>query len=249
MIFALAFLPLLAMASDVSLWPKSTLNAQIERTMGEPGQVLEARGYTLKSAGAVHGVVLGRYQIGNFSYARVMPVFEQNGQELVGGGTSLGGSHRTRLLGVMDLDVNAALIVDFTWTSSTIQEPSGTAKKPILVVLTERQDDDGGSQVDALLFDIREPEKMMLIGRVRVAEQYPVRNPDLQRPAQRILATEGLSMAIKHGEKGTVLELVEQDVSTPDNRCKNPGPRTRRFVLEERRFVEKHDMMSDSGCQ
>lgn len=243
-----ALLALSALAYDVGDWPEVQLKAHVAQVVDPSATVLEAVGVPLERAGSTRGVILGRYQLGDWSYARVLTVFERDGQSWVSSGWGGGGCVDAVVLGLLDLETPSSIALHRGWAASAPQEPTEPAKRPVLVVLTKQRYEDGVERTEALLLDLSDPERPWQLLRTVVDHRLPVWDPRSDMPVQRSLGSEGLSLSLSPSEAGAELVLIRKDISTPDSRCLEPEPEIVRFLLEEGRFVEQRPASLHQPC-
>ena len=235
----LAMLCLHAFAYDVGDWPQDQLRATAAQHLSPESTVLEATGVPLAHAGATSGVILARYQQGEWTYVQVLTVFERGGQSWVTRGWGAGGCVDAAVLGVLDLEAPGRLEFRDGWAAAQPQEPVAKPQKPALVVLSKVQYGDDAVHIEALVLDISDPEKPWQLLRAHAGSRLPIWDPRSDMPMQRSLGMRGLIFAMVAGEQGLELQLVQQDVPTPDGRCLEPAPETTRFLFQEGRFVEQ----------
>jgi hypothetical protein len=202
--------------------------------------VVGAAGVPLRHAGATRGVILARHQQGAYTYAQALTVFVRGGQELVSSGWGVGGCEQAAVLGVLDLEGSGELVFSDGWAAAEPQEPVAGPKRPVLAILSRERDEDGGDRTELLLLDLRDPEKPWQLLRARAGAHYPIWDPRSDMPVQRSLGQEAQSLAVAQGEQGPELRLTLRELPTPDSRCLEPVPETRRFLFQEGRFVERY---------
>jgi len=244
----LVLLCLSALAYDVGDWPQEQLKATAAQLLSPKSTVLEATGIPLAHAGGTKGVILARHQQGEYSYGQVLTVFDRDGQELVSRGWGVGGCVDAAVLGVLDLAAPGRLELDEGWAQATPQEPVAQPVKPVLAVLSRQRSDDGVDRIELLLLDISDPEKPWQLLRARAGSRFPIWDPHSDMPVQRSLGTLGLTVAMVPGEAGPELHFVQKNIPTPDSRCLEPQPETRRFVFQEGRFVEQQPGVLHEAC-
>ncbi len=244
----LVLLSFSALAYDVGDWPQEQLKTTAAQLLSPKSTVLSATGVPLVRAGATSGVILARHQQGEYSYVQVLTVFERGGQVLVSRGWGVGGCVDAAVLGVLDLAAPGVLLLDDGWARSAPQEPAAKPAKPALVVVSRQRYDDGVEHVELLVLDIADPEKPWQLLRARGGSRLPIWDPRSDMPVQRSLGVQGASLAVVPGASGPELHFVQRDVPTPDSRCLEPLPETRRFVFEEGRFVERYPAVLHEPC-
>jgi hypothetical protein len=247
-ILLLALLCLTAHAYDVGDWPQEQLRASAVQVLSPESTVVQAEGIPLRHAGATRGVILARHQQGAYTYTQVITVFERGGQTWLSSGWGAGGGEDVGVLGVLDLDAPGTLELHDGWVGSEPQEPVLAPNKPVLAVLSRVRFDDGVERVELLLLDLTDPEKPWQLLRAQVGTRLPIWDPRSDMPVQRSLGSQALSLAMVQGEQGPELQLVQRDLPTPDSRCLEPRPETRRFLFQEGRFVEQYSQVLHEPC-
>ena len=247
-ILLLALLCLTSFAYDVGDWPEEQLRASAAQVLSPDSTVVEAEGIPLQHAGATAGVILARHQQGAYTYAQVITVFERDGQTWLSAGWGAGGCDDVAVLGVLDLQAPGTLELKGGWADHEPQEPVAAPAKPVLAVLSRERSDDGVERVELLLLDISDPEKPWQILRARAGTKLPIWDPRSDMPVQRSLGSTVLRVAMVKGVQGMELQLVQRDVPTPDSRCLEPQPETRRFLFHEGRFVEQYPQALHEPC-
>jgi hypothetical protein len=229
-------------------WPQADLRAQVARVVDPGAEVLEARGVPLAHAGEITGAIVGRFQLGPYSYCHVQTVYEKGGQSWVTAGWGLGGCEAAAVLGVLDLAGEVSLAFDEGWAQATPQEPATAPKKPALALLTRQRFEDGQRRTELLLLDLADLDRPFQILRDGADTRLPVWDPHAGMPVQRSLGTEALSLAVAQTPAGPELRLTVRDIATPDSRCLKPAPEIQRYLLQEGRFVEQRSLPVDPGC-
>jgi hypothetical protein len=247
-VLLLALLCLTASAYDVGDWPQEQLRASAAQVLSPESTVVEVKGVPLEHAGATSGVILARHQQGAYTYVQVITVFERDDQTWLSGGWGAGGCVDAAVLGVLDLEAPGRLDLRDGWAGGAPQEPVAAPKKPVLAVLSRDRSEDGSERVELLLLDIVDPEKPWQLLRARAGSRIPIWDPRSDMPVQRSLGTEVLSLAMVQGEQGIELQIVQRNIPTPDSRCLEPQPETRRFLFEEGRFVEQRPQNLHEAC-
>ncbi|MFH1463461.1 MAG: hypothetical protein ABIO70_03660 [Pseudomonadota bacterium] len=244
----LLLLALAAHAYDVGDWSPADLKAQVARVVSQEAEVVEARGVPLAHAGAITGAIVGRFELGEYTYCHVQTVYEKDGQSWVTAGMEIGGCEAAAVLGVLDLADEGSLAFRDSWAQANPQEPVATPKKPALAVLSRFRFDDGHVRTNLLLLDLADRDRPTQVLREDVSARYPLQDPRAGRPAQRSLGHEALSLAVAQTAQGPELLLTVKDVATPDSGCLEPAPEILRFLFQEGRFVQQRFTPPDPGC-
>ncbi len=237
-----------AYAYDVGDWPQQQLRDTALRVIDEGATVLEVEGIPLPGAGPVKGVILVRFQLGEYSYGRVLTVFDRDGQEWVSGGWGAGGCDDVALLGVLDMASPGRLELKGGWAPPEPQLPSSVPAKPVLAVITRDRADDGIERMELLLLDISDPERPWQVLRTWAGSRIPVWKPTPEMPPQRSLGSRALSLTLDPTDPGPTLLLTTVDLPTPDSRCREPVPEVQRFLFEGGRFVEQRPAGLHEPC-
>ncbi len=235
----LALLIPFAHAYDVGDWPEEQLKTTAAQVLPPESTVVSATGIPLARAGRATGVILARHQQGEWQYVQVLTTWVQDGQTWVSGGWGAGGCDDAAVLGVLDLEGEGRLVLQDGWATDTPQQPAERPAKPVLVVLTRERYDDGIERVEALVLDIHDPAKPWQLARARAGSSIPIWDPRADMPVQRSLGVRVEQVYMIQGDQGPELHIVQRDVPTPDSRCLEPEPETRRLLFQEGRFVEQ----------
>ncbi len=219
----------LASAAGVSSWHPDRLEEALRiGFVDNKAPVLEVRGYDLRQAGAVTGLIVGRSK--EKASALVVPVYQKGGEERIGPGVRLMGSERVLVAGLLDLEADGEIALDYRWARSVVVEPEAPARRPVLVVQSEQRFGDGSNRVSAVLWDLRDPTAMVELATIVVKTLSAV-EPGAPPPPS--LGVEVRSLAVRKG----ALELTERPIPGPKTGVLMPD-RLRRFVLEGNRLVE-----------
>lgn len=254
---------LLAMASSAHALPpgqlpEASLKQDLAQVLGVPvSSVVAAKGYDLSRAGAVIGVVLGRYREGAQGWtfpalATYYPCAAGTCLSLLRLGQSVS---RLAPLALIDLARPAVPVRTLSplWNTPRIPEPEGPVGWPVLLVAGEVQrserppgpqgpsDRSEGERTEQslVLISLRTPEAPATLHTHTLLE----REPDSERaelaPRRIGRRVEGLSLG-RQGEE-TVMQVIERDLDSRYSHCLRPEPVARRYRLLDGRFQESAD--------
>lgn len=249
-------------ATDPTALPRASLGTSLAALLGiSPAQIVEAKGYGLRTANGVSGVVLGRYHESGKGYTfPALSVYHD-----CPGGTCVAllrlGQAATRLvpLSLVDLDAPAAPVPNLqpVWLRPQVPQPASPPRFPVLLVASEPQSHDpsqpapaagGRSEQELYIISLHPASQPKLLHHLTLSVRWPEPEDAHVRPPHRVgHRVEGVVLGRRGDE--TVLIVSERDLDSRYSRGLRPQPKDRHFQLVGGRFTEQTNLGSPFAPQ
>jgi hypothetical protein len=252
--------PAVVAATDPAALSTASLGTSLAALLGIPqSQIVEAKGYGLRTANGVSGVALGRYHesAGGYTFP-ALSVYHDCPR-----GTCVAllrlGQAATRLvpLALVDLDAPAAPVSNLqpVWLRPQVPQPASPPRWPVLLVASEPQQHDpskpgpsaaGRSEQELYIISLKPSSQPKLLHHLTLSERWPEPEDAHVRPPRRVgHRVEGVVLGRRGDE--TVLIVSERDLDSRYSRGLRPQPKERHFQLVGDRFTEKTPLGSPFG--
>jgi hypothetical protein len=248
----------LSMAQAEPVAPSSLPNKNLTQSLAQllvipPEQVVEVRGFDLRSVPGISGVVLGRYREKGRAWTHpVLGVFH-----VCPAGTCISvlrlgqAAERLAPLALVDLDRPAAPVTPLSpvYFRASVPEPTEQVRWPVLLIASEVQDSEpssgpsppqrrsGAHRVEQQLYllSLREGNAPQILHQRTLFERWPESEDGRERAPSRVgRRIEGLLLG-RHGQD-IVMHVTERDIDSSYSHCLRPEPSVQRHRLVGLRF-------------